>query len=72
MVLSLIEDYLAYWNEMWDNPQKLDPLWLKVEEINNKMGKWSLSTVIRVLENQFYYKSKMANIKELPKKMIFN
>ncbi|HOA79461.1 MAG TPA: hypothetical protein PKK61_00145 [Defluviitaleaceae bacterium] len=67
MVLSLIEDYLAYWNEMWDNPQKLDPLWLKVEEKSTIKWENGPYPVIRVLENQFYYKSKMANIKELPK-----
>lgn len=67
MVLSIIEDYTAYWNEMWDQPSKTNPFWLKIEEKSTIQWENGPYPVIRIIENQFYYKSKVTNRKEMPK-----
>lgn len=66
MVISLIENYVAYWNESWDQAKKPNPLWLKIEEKSIIQWENGPYPVIKVLENQFFYQSKTANLKEMP------
>jgi len=67
MVLSIMEDYEAYWNEMWEQPPKSEAKWLRVMEKSTIMWENSPYPVLRVLEHQSYSKSKIVNSKPMPK-----
>lgn len=67
MVLSIIEDYQGYWNEMWDQPSKTNPKWLRIAEKTNIQWENGPYPVLRVLEHQSYSKSKISNSTTMPK-----
>ncbi|WP_058484870.1 hypothetical protein [Defluviitalea phaphyphila] len=67
MVLSVIEDYSAYWNEMWDKEQKIDPRWLRIMDKASIQWENGPYPVLKILENQSYAKSTIINSKNMPK-----
>ncbi|NLK98117.1 MAG: hypothetical protein GX272_08585 [Epulopiscium sp.] len=67
MVLSIIEEYQGYWNEMWDQPPKTNPKWLRVTDKTDIQWENGPYPVLRTLEHQAYAKSKITNSVNMPK-----
>ncbi|MBZ4667734.1 MAG: hypothetical protein PWP07_2425 [Epulopiscium sp.] len=71
MVLSVIEEYQGYWNEMWDQPPKTNPRWLRVADKTDIQWENGPYPVLRTLEHQSYAKSKSTNSINMPRESEF-
>jgi len=71
MVLSVIEDYQGYWNEMWDQPPKTHPKWLRITDKTDIQWENGPYPVLRTLEHQAYAKSKVTNSINIPRESEF-
>jgi len=67
LVLNLIEDTKAYWNEMWDNINDgKNKYWLSIKSSGEAVWKESEYPVVEIAEKQQYLKSEQYNSIDIP------
>lgn len=67
LVLNILEDYRAYWNELWDEKKpKEESRWLRIMQNSNLQWENSMYPVIRTLDRQTYGESKASNTTSIP------
>lgn len=71
LVLSIMEEYEAYYNELWEN-KKEDNRWKKITY--DSLIEWNneINPIITVLQTQISYISRTSNTNEIPSNNNFN
>ncbi|NMA84431.1 MAG: hypothetical protein GX962_11305 [Epulopiscium sp.] len=72
IVLDIIEDYHAYWNELWDHKKpKNESHWLQIVQHSDVQWQDELYPVLHVISHQVFSTSKATDQVDMPKEEDF-